>query len=79
VRILFDQGTPVPLRDFLAGHEVSTAHERGWSDLANGDLLRAAEQAGFDAMITTDRICAISKISPTEDWRLSSSNPRIGR
>ena len=54
MRILFDQGTPVPLRRALAGHTVSTAHELGWAALDNGALLDAAE-AAFDAFITTDR------------------------
>lgn len=54
MRILFDQGTPVPLRDSLARHEVSTAHERGWSQLKNGDLLDAAEREGFGVLVTTD-------------------------
>jgi len=31
VRILFDQGTPTPLREALKQHEVSTTYERGWS------------------------------------------------
>jgi hypothetical protein len=43
VRILFDQGVPVPLRDAFVGHEVWTAYEREWSTLKNGDLLNAAE------------------------------------
>jgi len=54
VRVLFDQGTPVPLRQFLTPHEVSTAFERGWSRLGNGDLLVAAESAGFEVLVTTD-------------------------
>jgi hypothetical protein len=53
--ILFDQGTPVPLRDALAGHTVETAYERGWSTLGNGDLLTAAEGSAFDVLITTDQ------------------------
>ena len=28
MKILFDQGTPVPLRDALVGHTVETAYER---------------------------------------------------
>ncbi len=55
VRVLFDQGTPAPLRRFLLGHEVTTAYENGWGDLQNGDLLRAAEAAGFEAIVTTDQ------------------------
>ena len=54
MRILFDQGTPVPLRRYLSGHTVSTAYEMGWSDLANGDLLAKAESQ-FDLMMTTDQ------------------------
>ena len=55
MRILFDQGTPAPLRNFLTGHEITTAFERGWGALQNGDLLRAAEINGFEDIITTDQ------------------------
>ena len=54
MKILFDHGTPAPLRYSLAGHEVSTAYEMGWARLSNGDLLAAAEK-NFDALITTDQ------------------------
>ena len=54
MRVLFDQGTPAPLRRALAPREVSTAFELGWSNLENGDLLRAAE-GRFDVFITTDQ------------------------
>ena len=54
MRILFDQGTPVPLRDHLPGHRVETAYERGWASLRNGELLAKAA-AEFDLLITTDR------------------------
>ena len=54
MRIVFDQGTPAPLRNALSGHSVATAFELGWSSLANGDFLRAAE-ARFDLLITTDQ------------------------
>jgi predicted nuclease of predicted toxin-antitoxin system len=55
MKILFDQGTPVPLRTLLVGHAVDTAYERGWSTLANGDLLHAAEAASYEVLITTDQ------------------------
>ena len=54
MRILFDQGTPVPRKEQLAGHKVQTAFELGWSQLTNGDLLAAAENR-FDVLITTDQ------------------------
>ena len=55
MRVLFDQGTPAPLRHLLSEHEVETAYERGWSSLQNGDLIAAAEAVGFDVFVTTDR------------------------
>ncbi len=55
MKILFDQGTPVPLRRFLGGHTITTVYEQGWSTLANGQLLAVAEQAGFEVFITTDQ------------------------
>jgi hypothetical protein len=53
--ILFDQGTPVAIRNSLTGHVVKTAYEQGWSTLLNGELLRVAEEAGFDVLLTTDK------------------------
>jgi hypothetical protein len=55
VRVLFDQGTPAPLRNALADHEVVTAYERGWARLKNGELLSAAELDGFEIFVTTDK------------------------
>jgi hypothetical protein len=78
MKILFDHGTPAPLRPRLAGHEISTAYEMGWATLSNGDLLASAEKS-FDAFITTDqnlrheqnlagRRLAIL-VLPTTSWR----------
>jgi hypothetical protein len=53
--ILFDQATPVPIRAYLEGHFVRIAAQQGWSTLKNGDLLNAAEQAGFNLLLTTDK------------------------
>jgi hypothetical protein len=55
MKILFDQGTPVPLRRYLGEHTVKTAYEEGRLDLSNGDLLRAAEEAGYQLLVTTDQ------------------------
>lgn len=55
MRVLFDQGVPTPLRSSLPGHEVITAYDLGWSTLSNGELLRAAEMAGFQVLVTTDQ------------------------
>ena len=54
MRILFDQGTPAPLRKYLGKHEVKSASELGWSKLTNGQLLDSAEEE-FNLLITTDQ------------------------
>jgi hypothetical protein len=53
--ILFDHVTPKGVARCLVGHTVIRAKERGWDSLSNGDLLRAAEQAGFDVVVTADK------------------------
>lgn len=55
MKILFDQGTPAPLRRYLTGHAADLAYERGWSNLSNGDLLHVAEREGYELLITTDQ------------------------
>jgi hypothetical protein len=54
VKILFDQGTPAPLRRGLKNHTVATAYELGWTEFDNGRLIAAAESE-FDVLITTDK------------------------
>jgi hypothetical protein len=53
--VLFDHGTPAPLQSFLKGHTVREAKAQGWDTLKNGDLLTAAEAAGFAVLVTTDK------------------------
>jgi hypothetical protein len=55
MRVLLDQATPVPIRRFLNGHSVSIAAQQGWDKLRNGDLLKAAEEDGFELLFTTDQ------------------------
>ena len=55
MNILFDQGTPVPLRRYLLEHSVTTVYEQGWSNLVSGQLLDAAELADYNLLITTDQ------------------------
>jgi hypothetical protein len=52
--ILFDHGTPRGIARALQGHTVKEARAQGWDTLSNGDLLKAAEEAGFDVLLTTD-------------------------
>ena len=53
--ILFDHVTPQGIARSLAGHTVVRARDRGWDTLGNGDLLREAERAGFDVVVTADK------------------------
>jgi hypothetical protein len=56
LRILFDHNVPVGARHFLTGHEVRTVVEMGWpAQLENGELLKAAEAAAFDVLVTSDQ------------------------
>jgi len=54
--IVFDNGTPRSLARFLVEHHMVTeARARGWEELGNGELLTAAEAAGFEVLVTTDK------------------------
>jgi predicted nuclease of predicted toxin-antitoxin system len=55
MRILFDNCTPRGVASALPGHTVEEARSQGWDTLRNGELLDAAEAAGFDVFLTTDR------------------------
>ncbi len=54
MRVLLDQCTPAPVRDYLTNHQVATAHQLGWGALQNGALIKAAEDAGFEVLLTAD-------------------------
>ena len=56
MRILFDHNVPVGARFFLPDHEVRTFAEMNWPpQLENGELLREAEAAAFDVLVTSDQ------------------------
>src|SRR3954470_1896997 len=79
MKILFDQGVPVPLRRAFSSHAVATAYERGWASLSNGALLERAD-AEFDVLITTDQNLRFQQnlgkfrlaivVLPTTDWSI---------
>jgi hypothetical protein len=79
VNILFDHGTPRPLRRFQSGHRVTTAAQAGFDELQNGLLLAAAEDA-FEVLVTTDKNIRHQQnlrgrrlailVLPTPDWRV---------
>lgn len=58
MRILVDECLPRQLRYWLERigiFEVSTVQDEGWANVKNGKLLRAANDAGFDVLLTADK------------------------
>lgn len=55
MRTLLDVCTPRQIKNALPAHEVITAAKAGWAELENGDLLRAAEDAGYELFIACDK------------------------
>ena len=55
MKLLFDNGTPAPLRRHVGDHIIHTAARMGWANLGNGDLLDRAEENGYEVLITTDQ------------------------
>ena len=53
--VLFDHGKPRGVAEALKGHTVKEARAMGWDTLSNGELLKAAETAGFHVLVTTDK------------------------
>ena len=55
MKILFDHGTPAPLRHHLQEHSVDRSAQKGWELLENGELIRRAEEEGYEVLVTTDQ------------------------
>ena len=60
MHILFDRGTPRGISRALQGHIVKEARAQGWDTLSNGDLLKAAEEAGFEVFLASGLLPAQS-------------------
>ena len=61
MKLLLDNCMPRPVERLLPGHEAIHTSRLGWGRLENGTLLQAAEDAGFQAMITVDRNIAFQQ------------------
>ena len=55
MRILLDECVNQRLRNNFPNHDVQSAQYAGLAGLKNGDLLNAAESAGFEVLLTVDR------------------------
>lgn len=82
MKVLFDQGIPLPFRNHLS-HSIDTVAELGWSALENGDFLDRAESRGFDVVVTTDQNLRYQQNLAERKMRvvalMSTSWPRIQR
>jgi uncharacterized protein DUF5615 len=65
---LLDADPDIHLAELLSAlHiECDTAESRGWKALRNGELVGVAAQAGFDTLLTRDRLFAESAL---RTWR----------
>jgi predicted nuclease of predicted toxin-antitoxin system len=55
VKILIDECLPVDLRHSFSAHEAHTAEWAGLKGRKNGELLDAAENQGYDVLLTMDQ------------------------
>ena len=55
MRVLLDEQLPRRLVRELTGHDVRTVQQQGWAGLQNGELLRRADDEGFQVFLTGDR------------------------
>ena len=55
MRILIDECIDERFRNSFPGHDCQTSRYAGLAGLKNGDLLAAAETAGFDVLLTVDQ------------------------
>lgn len=56
MRVLIDECLPRQLKGWLSAvHDAFTVQEAGWANVKNGNLLRLANEAGFDVLVTADK------------------------
>ena len=55
MKILLDECLPVDFRNSLPTHDAHTVQWAGLKGKKNGELLRAAEVAGDDVLLTVDQ------------------------
>ncbi len=55
MRILIDECIDERLRTAFSRHDCQTARYAGFAGYGNGELLSAAEAAGFEVLVTVDR------------------------
>ena len=69
MKILLDECLPLDFRHSFSRHEAHTVDWAGLKGKKNGELLKAAEAAGYDVLLTVDT--GISHHQPPAGRRLS--------
>ena len=80
MKILFDNGTPKPIARSLTGHEVTYARGIGWHELENGELIRQAEEAGYEVLLSTGKNIRYGRTyqaGKSRWWFSATSNGRL--
>ena len=85
MKVLLDHNVPTKLRRHLTSHAVRTVQEMLWQQLENGDLLTAAEIAGFEVIVTADQNLSYQQnltgrkfglvVLGTNDWNILKLDP----
>lgn len=55
MKVLLDECLPLDFRRSFPGHDVHSAEWAGLKGKKNGDLLRDAELAGYEVLLTVDQ------------------------
>jgi predicted nuclease of predicted toxin-antitoxin system len=55
MKVLLDECLPLDFPHSFPGHDTHTAQWAGLKSKKNGELLRAAEVAGYDVLLTVDQ------------------------
>jgi predicted nuclease of predicted toxin-antitoxin system len=69
MKILLDECLPLDLRHIFPSHDVHTAQWAGFKSKKNGELLLAAESAGYNVLLTVDQ--GLSQQQPSASRKLS--------
>jgi len=86
VKVLLDENSDHRLRKHLGPHDIVTASFRGWDGLKNGELLKAAEDDGFEVLVTGDQTLSYEQnltrrrlavvVLPSVEWRILKDSYR---
>jgi hypothetical protein len=84
VKVLLDENLPHLLRNILGAHDIFTVRYKGWAGLKNGELLKTAEEDGFEVLITGDQTLSYEQnlsgrrvavvVLSSIDWQILKGN-----